>query len=162
MMNGWIDPLVAWLETTGMHQTMQTVEWAVPAVQTVHILAIAAVFASSLILSLRTLRLVAADWSPARWSRRLNGWIGWGLLVLLVSGALMICGEPARSLNNVLFQTKMVLLIVAVATFFGLARGLSAIEAPEQPASAGLRGLAVLLLLVWLAIIFCGRWIAYT
>ena len=161
-MNGWLDTLVAWLETTGAHRTMQTVEWAVPTVQTVHILAITAVFASSLVLSLRTLRLAAVDWSPAQWAHRLNGWIGWGLVVLLVSGALMVCGEPGRSLNNALFQTKMVLLLVAIALFLVLTRGLARIDRPEQPASGGLRGLAVLLLLVWLAIIFCGRWIAYT
>ncbi|MBN8830922.1 MAG: hypothetical protein J0G94_09905 [Sphingomonadales bacterium] len=157
-----IDGLVSWLEGTGLHQTMQTVEWAVPAVQTIHILAIAAVFASSLALSLRVFHLAGSDWSAAQWGARLNGWVVWGLVVLLLSGALMICGEPGRSLNNALFQTKMILLVVALALFFALARGVRALVRPEQPALGSVRLLAGLLILVWLAIIVCGRWIAYT
>lgn len=158
----WINELVAWLETTKVHQMMQTVEWAVPAVQTIHILAIAAVFASSLALSLRTFRLAGVDWSPAQWGARLNGWIGGGLAVLLLSGVMMICGEPGRSLNNSLFQTKMVLLVFAILLFLALSRGFRSLDRPELRAPSAVRLLAVLLMLVWLAIIICGRWIAYT
>jgi len=161
MMN-LISALVAWLDTTALHQTMQTVEWAVPAVQTVHILAIAAVFASSLVLSLRAFQLAGTDWSPARWAARLNGWIGGGLVVLLVSGALMITGEPGRSLNNALFQTKMLLLLLALALFFALTRSVRTFVAPGQRTSASVRLLAGLLMLVWCAMMICGRWIAYT
>ncbi|MBT2186139.1 DUF6644 family protein [Sphingobium nicotianae] len=161
-MTQWINELVTWLETTSVHQTMQTVEWAVPAVQTIHILAIAAVFASSLALSLRTLQLAGSDWSPAQWGRRLDGWIGWGLAVLLVSGVTMICGEPARSLNNFLFQTKMLLLLVAIALFLALSRSVRGLVQPEQRTPGGVRLLAILLVSVWIAIIICGRWIAYT
>jgi hypothetical protein len=158
----WIAELVAWLETTHAHSIMQTVEWVVPTVQTVHILAIAAVFASSFALSLRALRLAGLDWSPAQWGARLNGWIGWGLVILALSGALMICGEPGRSLNNMLFQTKMILLIVAIMLLLALSRGMKRLDRPESKAPANVRLLAVLLVLVWVAIIICGRWIAYT
>lgn len=161
-MSIWINELVAWLETTSAHQTMQTVEWVVPAVQTTHILAIAAVFASSLVLSLRALRLAGTDWSPAQWGARLNGWVGWGLVVLLLSGVLMICGEPGRSLNNALFQAKMLLLFLAIGLFLALSHAFRGLERQDQTAPGVIRLLAVLLVLVWLAIIVCGRWIAYT
>ena len=161
-MSNLIDSLVAWFEGTSLHATMQTVEWAVPAVQTVHILAIAAVFASSVALALRTLQLAGTDWSPAQWGRRLNGWVGWGLLILLISGLFMITGEPARSLNNVMFQTKMLLLLLAIGLFWALARGVRRLDRPEQGAPGAVRLLAALTVLVWLAIIICGRWIAYT
>lgn len=157
-----IDSLVAWLEGTSLHMTMQTVEWMVPTVQTVHILAIAAVFASSVTLALRTLQLAGTDWSPAQWGRRLNGWVGWGLLILLISGLFMITGEPARSLNNVMFQTKMLLLLVAIGLFWALVRGVRGLDQPEQRSPGGVQLLAALTVLVWLAIIICGRWIAYT
>jgi hypothetical protein len=161
-MSQLIDGLVVWLEGTGLHQTMQVVEWAVPAVQTVHILAIAAVFASSLALSLRVFQLAGMDWSVARWGERLNGWVKWGLVVLLITGAVMVCGEPGRSLNNTLFQTKMVLLFVALALFFSLARGVRDIVHSDVAVSGSVRLLAALLILVWVAMIVCGRWIAYT
>jgi hypothetical protein len=157
-----INSLVLWLEQTHAHQFMQTVEWAVPTVQTIHILAIAAVFASSLVLSGRALQLVGGDWSLAQWGRRLNGWIGWGLFVLLVSGVLMICGEPGRSLSNTLFRVKVVLLIVAVALLIPFVRRIGRLDERVQPTPASVRILAAGLMLVWLAMIICGRWIAYT
>ena len=157
-----IDGLVSWLEGTGLHQTMQVVEWAVPAVQTVHILAIAAVFASSLALSLRVFHLAGVDWSAARWGDRLNGWVVWGLVILLISGAIMVTGEPARSLNNTLFQLKMVLLFIAIALFFALARGVKGLVQSEMAIPGSVRFVASLLILVWLVMIVFGRWIAYT
>jgi hypothetical protein len=158
----WLEGLSAWIETTRLHQTVQTVEWVVPTVQTVHLLAIAAVFGSSLVLALRTLRLAGTDWSPAQWQRRLGGWIGLGLVVLLLSGSLLIVGEPGRSLLNFTFQLKMGLLIGAIIVLMPLAGGMKRLDRPDAGAAMSLRLLAVLLILLWLAIIACGRWIAYS
>jgi hypothetical protein len=159
-MHQLLSGLVAWIETLGLHGTMQTVEWAVPLVQTIHILAIAAVFSSSLVLALRTAQVSGTDWSPARWAQRLNAWVGIGLVVLLLSGALLIVGEPGRSLLNAIFQTKMMLLLAALAVFVLLARRLQRLDPPER-ATGIERALAALLVLLWVAIIACGRWIAY-
>jgi len=161
-MNDWLEGLTAWLETTRLHVTVQTVEWVVPAVQTVHILAIAAVFGSSLVLALRTLGLAGTDWAPARWSGQLRNWIVTGLVVLLLSGALLIVGEPGRSLLNFTYQLKMLLLVGAIAVLAGMLRGMGRLDRPELNAGGAVRLLAVVLILLWLAIIACGRWIAYS
>ncbi len=161
-MNEWLTGLAEWLDTTGLHNTMQTVEWLVPAVQTIHILAISVVFASSLVLSLRVLNVAGGEWSPAQWRQRLNGWIWIALLVLLVSGVLMISGEPARSLLNFLFQMKMLFLVVAVVTLLVLMGRLRRHLDGVARTSGGDRLLAVVLIALWLAIIVCGRWIAYS
>jgi len=160
-MNQWLSGLVAWIETLGLHRTMQTVEWLVPTVQILHILAIAAVFSSSLVLALRTAHVSGIDWSPARWAQRLNAWVGVGLVVLLLSGSLLIVGEPGRSLLNAVFQTKMALLLAAIAVFLLLGWRLRRLDPPDRatPAEQALAGLLVLL---WVAIIACGRWIAYS
>jgi hypothetical protein len=159
-MNDWLSGLASWIETLRLHGTMQTVEWAVPAVQTVHILAITAVFSSSLILALRTAQVTGIDWSPARWGQRLNAWVGTGLGILLLSGALLIVGEPGRSLLSAPFQLKMMLLLAAVVVFVTLGHRLQRLDPPDR-ATWVERVLAVLLVLLWVAIIACGRWIAY-
>jgi hypothetical protein len=56
----------AWLELTPFSRVLQTVEWAVPAIQTVHILAIAAVMGSMLLFNLRLLGVRGADVPLAR------------------------------------------------------------------------------------------------
>jgi hypothetical protein len=160
-LNDTLSGLVTWIETLPLHQTMQTVDWMVPATQSVHILAIAVVFSSSLVLALRAAHVSGVDWSPARWGQRLNGWVGSGLVVLLLTGILMIVGEPGRSLLNFTFQLKMVLLIAAVAVFLLLSHRLRQLDPPEH-ATIVERALAGVLVLLWVAIIACGRWIAYS
>ena len=54
-----LESLSGWLETFRLHEAMQNDPNLVPAVQTVHILAIGFVFSSSLILSLRASGLSA-------------------------------------------------------------------------------------------------------
>ncbi len=160
-MNEWLKGLVAWAETLKLHETMQNVSWMVPAVQVVHILAISAVFASSMVLALRTVHVSGIDWSPARWGERLNAWVWTGLVILLVSGSVLIVGEPGRSLLNWTFQLKMLLVLIAVGVVVVLTWRLRHLDPPER-AGALERLLAIVLVLLWMAVISCGRWIAYS
>jgi hypothetical protein len=159
-MNAWLTALSEWLMTLGLHQTISNVEWIVPAVQTVHILAIAIVFSASLILSLRAANVSGVDWSPARWGARLNHWTATALVILLVSGAILIIGEPERSLLSPVFQLKMVLVVIAGLLSWWLASRLKHLHG-EGSVGFVERLVAVLVVLLWVAVISAGRWIAY-
>jgi len=80
--------------------------------------------------------------------------------VLLATGLVMIIGEPDRTLSNVTFWIKMALVSVAFLASLALRKPLldSTRAAREAPA----KGLAWILLALWVAVIFCGRWIAYS
>lgn len=154
----------AWLEMTPFSRVLQTVEWVIPAVQTVHLLAIAAVMGSMLFFNLRLLGLTGADVPLARVSRRFVPVILGSVLVLLASGVLMIAAEPARSLLNPVFQLKMALLLGALALTVAIAKPLR--HRPDYWSSAVVhthvsRVAAVLSLGLWVAILCAGRWIAY-
>ena len=142
-----LDRFCSWLEHTPLSQTIQSTSWVVPAVQTIHILAIAAVMSSVLMLDLRLLGVVGTDQPLARVTSRFRPVIWWTLPVLLATGAVMIIGEPARSLANPVFQLKMLLLLAAIAV---------TVAFHEGP-----RIIAVLSLALWIGIVFAGRWIAY-
>lgn len=159
-MGDWAARLSAGIETWRLHERMQDVSWAVPAVQTVHILAIAIVFSSSLVVALRATHVSGIYWSPARWGQRLNAWVFGALFVLLLTGSLLVIGEPGRSLPNWIFQLKMVLVIAAAALSALLAHRLQRLDPPEQAGLAE-QALAVLLVGLWMAVISAGRWIAY-
>src|SRR3954447_3013375 len=109
-----IDALCWWLEHTALSQTIQSVDWIVPAIQTIHILAITVVAASALMIDLRLIGIFSADRPLQEVSARFLPLVWWPLLVLLATGAIMIIGEPARSLKNPAFQLKIVLLVTAV------------------------------------------------
>src|SRR3954466_6722722 len=106
----WLDHFCEWLNVTPFSVALQSAEWVVPAVQTVHILAIGAVIGSGSMIALRTLGWAAPDQSLAVANLRSLRVIWWSLPLLLVTGALMISAEPARSLENPAFFLKMALL----------------------------------------------------
>jgi putative copper export protein len=154
----------AWLELTPFSQVLQTVGWVVPTVQTVHILAIAAVMGAMLLLNLRLLGVSSKEVPLPRVFGRFVPVIYWAVLVLLSTGVLMVAAEPARSLLNPVFQLKMALLLCALVLTALCRRPLRASPA-YWSATPGrgrlLRLCGVLSTGLWVGVLFAGRWIAY-
>ena len=159
-----IDTLCWWLEHTALSQTIQSINWIVPAIQTIHILTITVVAASALMIDLRLIGVFSADRPLREVSARFLplGW--WQLLVLLATGAIMIIGEPARSLKNPAFQLKMALLVtvlVVTALYQLLLQRDPDLGSPSSSRRITATAIATLSMLLWTGIIFAGRWIAY-
>jgi hypothetical protein len=156
--------ICTWLEQTPLSQAIQVTNWVVPTVQTVHILAIAVVAGSALMIDLRLIGRFATDQPLKRVLSRFLPFVWLPLLILLASGAIMIIGEPSRSLKNPAFQLKMALLIAALIVT-GLIQTLHRHDSTFGERSSGRRGIAasiaVVSMLIWTGIIFAGRWIAY-
>jgi hypothetical protein len=138
--------------------------WVVPTVQTIHILAIAVVVSSMLMIDLRLIGLFWADRPLSQVSSRFLPLVWWPLLVLLATGAIMIIAEPARSLKNPAFQLKMSVLLAALAVtglFQFLQRRNRAFGDLRYGSRATAAAVAIVSMLLWSAIVFAGRWIAY-
>src|SRR6266436_4906901 len=151
----WLSQLSAWLEQTQMSRIIQTV-------QSIHILAISAVAASALMINLRLLGVYAVDQPLQDILARFLPFIWWPLIVLLLTGTVMIVGEPPRSLKNPAFQLKMTLLVAAIVTTAIYQRILRRNPAfVTTGGRAGAAALASVSMLLWVGIIFAGRWIAY-
>ena len=160
----WLSQASAWLEQTQLSLAVQTHAWVVPTVQSIHILGIATVATSALMINLRLLGLYAADQPLKEVFARFLPFVAWPLVVLLLTGIVMIAGEPPRSLKNPVFQLKMVLLVAAIAATatakLALRRNPAFGDAPAGR-RAGATALASVSMLLWVSIIFAGRWIAY-
>lgn len=153
-----------WLSTTPISLQIQDTFWVIPGVQSIHILSIAVVMSSAMMVILRVLGLVMRDQPLAEVAARFLPWIWYSLIVLLLSGSILIIGEPGRSLTNSLFQLKMLMLL-------GVIGGTLTLQKPlhkdanfwERTAGtrAGAKALAIVSLGLWSCIIFAGRWIAY-
>lgn len=153
-----------WLSETPLSLIIQNVSWIIPMTQSVHILSIAIVVSSVLMVDLRLLNLVGRGQPMVVYTGRFLPWIWPTLAVLLLTGSILIIGEPARSLENPSFQLKMVLLILAIVTTAALQRP-TLKDASYWEASSGRKTaakvLAVISLCLWVGIVFAGRWIAY-
>ncbi len=155
----WLLNFCAWLQQTAFSQTLQNVEWVVPAVQTVHILCIGAVISAALALALRQFGLLAADQPAGRIAAQFLRIIWWALPILLITGTLLITAEPRRSLASPAFQLKMVLLVCVAALMLFYQRGVTG-TGPAVPTYRPGNVITVVALLLWVGIIFAGRWIA--
>ncbi len=159
-----LDAFCTWLAATYISQTIQTVDWIVPAVQTVHILAVACVVTSALMVNLRLLGVRGADQPLAAIAGRFLPFVWWALPILLATGALLIVAEPARSLENPVFVLKMALLLVAAGMTLACQLPLSNNPSFWDASATRRRGarlIAVASMPLWIAIVFAGRWIAY-
>jgi cytochrome bd-type quinol oxidase subunit 2 len=80
------------------------------------------------------------------------------VLVLFVTGALLIIAEPGRTITNPAFYAKMIMLILALA----ITLWLTGVARRQLESPTGVHVIAALIaMLLWIAIIFCGRFIAY-
>jgi hypothetical protein len=152
------------LAATPLSVFIQSVDWIIPTVQTVHILAISVVLASILVVDLRLLGAIAREAALGAVVRRFVLWLWWALLALALSGTLLVIAEPDRSLSNPVFQAKLALIAVSALATLAIQRPLTRDpgfwEASPPRAAAG-RGLALVSLAAWLGVIVAGRWIAY-
>jgi len=137
-----------WLSQTALSLTIQTHEWVIPTIQSIHIVAIGVALVSAFMIGFRVLGWTGSDQTLAETTARFWPWLVASLGVLLVTGALMVAGEPARELLALSFWLKMILVVVGTTLTWWVSR-------------RGTKPLTILTLLVWVGIIFLGRLIAY-
>lgn len=135
-----------------------------PVVQTVHILSVAAIMGSVVLIDLRVLGLALPSQSTTELVRRLMPWTWWALPVLAVSGLVSVCARPTRYLFNPVFGLKFAMLAPAIVLAVVFQRG-SATDASFWEQSRGRRAsartIAAFSLLLWIGVVMAGRWIAY-
>jgi len=94
---------------------------------------------------------------------RFAPWMWTGLVVMALTGLVLIVGEPLREFSALSFWLKMLLLVISVTSIFIFGRTLrpEALTSPSAEFSVGRKAAALATVVLWLAIIFLGRAIAY-
>lgn len=153
-----------WLYQTPVSTSIREITWIIPTVQSIHILSIAIVIGSALVSDLRLAGVLATDETPATVVRRYLPWMWSALVVLLSTGLVMVVAEPGRTLGNSIFWIKMGLVLFAFALTLGFRKPLLDPQFRVDHANwrMAIKPAAWTSLAVWVAVIFCGRWIAYT
>ena len=121
-------------------------------------------FSSVLMVDLRMLGITQRTLPLPQVTHRFLAWLWVFLLILLVTGSLLIIGEPEHSLLNPAFFWKMAMLFTVIVLTVVIAKPLRS-DATFWEASAGRaiagRLIALASIALWSGIIFAGRWIAY-
>jgi uncharacterized metal-binding protein len=149
-----------WLSTTFPSVFLQNHNsWAIPAIQSIHIVGIAMVLGSVFMIDLRLLGWAWTDQTLRQTTNRFGPWLTGALWLMLATGLLMVVGEPVRELITFSFWLKM--FLVAVGTVIAVVFQRAVRKRDVQPAGAPLKALAVVTFLIWACIIVLGRLIAY-
>ena len=129
--------------------------WAYPALEMVHIIGIALLLGNLVLLELRVFGL-GAGLSVKDLARLSLGVALTGFGIVATSGLLMFASDPAGLLANRAFTLKMLLLLAAAcnAAWFHARGSLDKLDAFA-------RVQMLVSTLIWLAVVACGRWIAY-
>jgi len=155
-----MNQLVGYIYNSEASTWLRTATWVIPLVQTMHLLALAALLGSAILLDMRLAGLVARADSGAALVRRYHPILHIALAALLASGAVLTWAEPERVLTKDIFWIKMALVVTAFATTFALRTLLLRRDQKGIPGPFG-AAFGWMSLLLWMAAVFCGRWIAY-
>lgn len=145
-----IERWAAALARSRVTAALQETSWAIPLLQTVHLLAISAIAVTALLSSLQALRPAGPGTFPDRRELAKAFWTGFACAA--ATGAVLVIAEPDRLLANTAFQLKLLLLGGAVS-----ASGLT-LRDRHRPS----RRLAMLAVPLWLSVIVAGQLIGHT
>lgn len=150
-----------WLSNTQLSMVIQNYSWIIPSVQTVHILAIATVMASIVMVDFRLLGVTGRTQTVPEMAERFLPFVWGAVVVLLLTGSLLIIGEPARELTSQVFWLKMTLLACVLVVTAAFQYGTSRDERFWEKRRVLSWTTAIVSLSLWVSILACGRWIAY-
>jgi hypothetical protein len=153
-------PFFKWANNTWVGQTISDSIWLFPAIEGVHIVALALLFGAILVLNLRLMGVLMRDRSLPQLSRELETWTLSSLLVILVSGAMLFASEAIKTFHSSPFRLKMVLLFAAIVFHYTISRRLMRNEETElRPVLRKVAGGIAIVL--WMGVGFAGRAIGF-
>lgn len=134
---------------------LKSSSWAYPALEVAHLCGIALLLGNLVLLEMRVFGRGAVLDVRALASLSLGIAVA-GFLLAAMSGLLMFASQAAELLTNRAFTLKMVLLTLAScnAAWFHGRDSLGKLDTVA-------RLQMVVSSLIWLAVVVCGRWIAY-
>ena len=135
---------------------MQTSKWGFALVETVHLIALAVLGGSVLLVDLRLLGIALKRESAPDISRDLSRLLLASLVLMILSGVAMLSEEAQKCYYSPAFRWKMALLAAAVLFYFTLHRR-ALLRTGKGIPTLWSRAAAILSLSLWLGVGVAGR-----
>jgi hypothetical protein len=150
-----------WIEATGIAKAINASLYAFAYIEAVHLLALAVLGGSCLMVDLRLLGLAMTDQPVTSLYRITRPWFRWSLATILVSGFLLFISLAAsKYYYHFYFWVKMYFLAAAILfTFVVKNRMVSGNDAIANSSTGKLIGLVSIFL--WAGVGFAGKAIGY-
>jgi hypothetical protein len=119
MLNESFLPFFEWCGRTWLGTTVRDTVWAFPVIETFHLLALAILLGTVLIVNLSVLGIGKRSSEIAS---ELEPWMLVSVAVLILSGIPMFLSEPMKCYESYSFPIKMILLVAAILWHFTIQR----------------------------------------
>lgn len=149
-----------WLEQTAIGAAVRDSTWLFPAIESAHLLGLAALGGAVLVVDLRLLGLGLRGRPAAYILAQSRPVLGCALGLMIATGVPLFLSEAVKCYWSNAFWLKMAVLVLALAFTFGVRDPLvrSAASLPTWRA----RALAAGSLSAWLTVAAAGRWIGFS
>ena len=150
------------IQDSALATSLRASRWVYPLVNAAHIAGLALLFGAIVPMDLRLAGAWRSRVSVQGLARVLLPVAISGLVLTLITGALLFSVAAVRYAEMGLFQLKMALLLAALVNALLLNRAArSWVEEDQRAEPLSFKLASVLSIAIWTAIILCGRLIAY-
>lgn len=154
-------PYIQAIEASRAHDFIATSPWAFAVIESIHLLALAAIGGAVLVVDLRMLGFGLRSQSVPELARNAYPWFVGSLLVMLATGIPLFISEPTKCYYSYPFSVKMISLVLAMIFAFTVRRKIStADETRIRPVVYKL--VALVSLALWFGVGAGGRWIGFS
>jgi hypothetical protein len=140
-------------------------EWLFPNIETLHVLSLAVVFGSVLMVDLRLLGVASRSNAVSKLSVEVLPFTWIAFVAAVITGTLMFISKAHIYFYNLQFQLKFLCIFLAginmLAFHFGAYRNVLSWD-NRLPTPIGAQVAGALSIALWIGVIFFGRWIGFT
>ena len=146
-------------EALPVSQAIRGSVWLFPAIEAVHLLALATLGGAILMVDLRLMGTGLTAQPADSVERSARPWFLGALAMMLATGIPLALSEAVKLYDKQAFWVKMAALALALAFALGVRTRLVGRVSPGSPAAWGL---AITSLGLWLTVALAGRWIGFS
>jgi len=151
-------PVFEFFQNAGLTVAMRSSKWLFPVIACIHLMGLAVIGGSVLVVDLRLLGFGLRRQPLAMVAREAQRWLLLSLMVLLPTGFLLFMSKAVQCYTLPAFWIKMTSLFLAlVFTFAVRRRVLLADETRMNPVWG--KAVAVISLSLWASVAIAGKWI---
>jgi uncharacterized protein DUF6644 len=152
---------IQWAEASALHNAIANSPWAFAVIESMHLLALAAIGGAVLIVDMRLLGLGLTSQPVPDLARNAYPWFVGSLVVMIATGIPLFFSEPTKCYYSTPFWIKMVSLVLSILFAFTIRRRVTRIdEVHVRPAIYKL--VALVSLALWFGVGAGGRWIGFS
>jgi hypothetical protein len=150
-----------WCESTLVGNAIRSSPWAFAAIESCHLLALAVIGGSVLIVDMRLLGLGLRNQTVREVARAAQPWMVGSLLVMIVSGFALFSSESIKCYYSTPFWVKMICLLLAIVFTFTIRRRVTSADGTNiRPVLY--KFVAIVSLALWFGVGAGGRWIGFS